>query len=378
MSPMTGRAGRRLRDAFDREHNNLNLVRLVLALTVLVDHSLALTSDGGHEFRGINAGFLAVFMFFGISGFLLLGSATGLPAKEYLRRRAARILPAFWVTLAVTAFVIAPGALVLTSSWCGAPCYLQADAGPLSYLLRNAGLWIFQPGIAGTPSGGAYSGIWNGSLWTLSFEFLCYLLLLGLAVAGIARRGRGLLTVWIGSWIVGAICTVIPALNSALTMFSQPLVTPLLYFVPVFLTGAVVARYAGQLPDSGLFALAGVLVFAVVLLLPVDPQSGKFGLSLATLAAPVLVYPVIWCACHMPGHDTFRRNDYSYGVYIYAFVVQQALIMTGFAGRGYVEFLAVTLLMTGALAVASWWLVERPVIAAVRRTPEAVAAVARR
>lgn len=83
--------------------------------------------------------------------------------RRYLRARVLRIMPAFWVCLAVTALVIAP----LTTGAFG-----QDNLG---YIAKNAALWVFQYDIAGTPAGVPYDAVWNGSLWTLAWEFSCYL-----------------------------------------------------------------------------------------------------------------------------------------------------------------------------------------------------------
>ena len=60
--------------------------------------------------------------------------------------------------------------------------------GPFDYVISNMFLKITQNSISGTPAGIVLPGAWNASLWTLFYEFLCYLVLGGLAVVGLLRR----------------------------------------------------------------------------------------------------------------------------------------------------------------------------------------------
>jgi peptidoglycan/LPS O-acetylase OafA/YrhL len=79
------------------------------------------------------------------------------------------------------------------------------------------------------------------------------------------------------------------------------------------------------------------------------------------LGVPALAYVVLWTATAMPRwtHGIGRRRDYSYGIYLYGFAVQQLLALFGVPRLGLVPYVAVTLVVTVALAAASWHLVER-------------------
>ena len=80
------------------------------------------------------------------------------------------------------------------------------------------------------------------------------------------------------------------------------------------------------------------------------------------LTAPFLAYLLIWLGSVLPSPAVVLRHDISYGLYIYAFPVQQLLILTGIHERGLLLYDLVALLATIPLAVASWLLVERPVM----------------
>jgi peptidoglycan/LPS O-acetylase OafA/YrhL len=142
--------------SFSGRHNGLNLIRLVLATLVLVDHALDLGgwSLGTLNFTHIDS--IAVYGFFGISGFLIAGSAVRNRPGRYLWQRFLRIFPGLWVCLAVTGLFIGIVAyLHAPLAHCGLSCYFSAPDGPFSYVYRNALLpnpYLYQFTIAGTPT----------------------------------------------------------------------------------------------------------------------------------------------------------------------------------------------------------------------------------
>ena len=101
--------------------------------------------------------------------------------------RVARIFPAFLVCLVVTAFVFAPIAYLHQHGTVDG--LLTTPTTPLNYVFGNATLRMFAFDVAGTPGNVPYPGAWNGSLWTLYYEFGCYMVVaaLGSAFAEVVR-----------------------------------------------------------------------------------------------------------------------------------------------------------------------------------------------
>ena len=165
--------------ALSRRDNALNFVRLTLATAVVLGHAWTL---GGFEESAV-AGLRdwAVNGFFAISGYLIAGSRMRLNLGPYLWRRALRILPAFYVCLIVTAFVIAPLSTLISGEH-------YDFASGVGYVVRNAGLYMVQWGIDDTLLAVPYEQVWNGSLWTLFYEFLAYIAAGLLLVVPFARR----------------------------------------------------------------------------------------------------------------------------------------------------------------------------------------------
>jgi len=90
-----------------------------------------------------------------------------------------------WVCLIVTAFVIAPLGVAIQG---GSASKLLLSRAPFEYVLGNSAVLILKHDIGGTPCGIPWPGWWDGSLWTLFFEVLCYLAIAVFGVVGLLRR----------------------------------------------------------------------------------------------------------------------------------------------------------------------------------------------
>ena len=128
-----------------------------------------------------------------------------------------------------------------------------------------------------------------------------------------------------------------------------------LYLGFMFLLGATIQLYMDRVPMHGSLAiLAGVVMAATM------AGGGFYAFGL-----PAFGYLMLYTAIALP--DRLRRvgrtRDYSYGVYIYAFPVQQVLALMGATRYGLLGYTLLSLLGTFALAVPSWHLVERPALA---------------
>ncbi len=340
----------------DPRRNGLNLVRLGLAVLVLHAHAFYIAGAGdGPHIDGENLGGWAVFGFFAVSGYLITASRWSNSLGTYLVHRIARIFPAFAVCLVVLVVLFAPiGYVVAHGSLEG---YLTTATTPANFVFSNALLRVNAYDIAGTPAGVPYPGAWNGSLWTLYYEFLCYLIVGALALVGWARRSPWAIA---GVWVVSVAAHAgwsrgIGTLMSANLDFQL-----LAKLLPLFLGGALVQRLRHHLPLhwSGALLSAAVVTVAVLVL-------DGWG---AQLTAPFLAYLLIWVGSVLPSPGIVRRHDISYGVYIYAFPVQQLVALIGLHTYGIAVFDVVALALTVPLATASWLLVERPVMRRARRS----------
>jgi peptidoglycan/LPS O-acetylase OafA/YrhL len=232
----------------------------------------------------------------------------------------------------------------------------------VGYVIHNVWLKINQPSIAHTLDGVPRPESWNGSLWTLFYEFLCYLLLAALAVLGMLRRRWTVLLLAIAAWAIQFLVTAIPSLNDQFNVFTDWQAGRMLILIPIFLTGSLLYLYQDLVPDSGALALACVGVAAMSFVLPIGTGSPGYSLTSTDLFAFTLAYPLIWLGIHLPFRRVGSTNDYSYGVYVYAFPVSQLLALWGVYKWGYVPYAALIVAMTIPFAVASWWLIEKPAL----------------
>jgi len=338
----------------DPRDNSLNLVRLVFALMVLLAHSYYIAGVGkGPELHGENLGGFAVFGFFTISGYLITGSRFTNQFGTYLLHRLARIMPAFWVCLLVIVGFFAPiGFWKAHGSLDG---YLTTQITPANFLVANAFLRIVFTDVAGTPTGIPYPGAWDGSLWSLYVEFVCYLIIGALGFFAIVRRSTVMMAVLFllsvaAQWQSARLMTYFGGNGDALFQIK---------LLPFFLGGSLLYMLRGKLPLHWAGALVAGVVTAVLTVKVVG-----WGMQ---AAAPFATYVFLWVASVTPSPRFAQRHDVSYGVYIYAFPVQQLLAVFGLHQHGFVLFNVLATLGTFPLAIASWLLVERPVMRRARR-----------
>lgn len=339
---------------FSLRRNGMNLVRLVLATSVLFHHSFPLLGLGEGPVWGVEAiGGWAVIGFFSLSGYLIMASRRTKTFGEYLSLRIARIYPAFLVCLAVTAFVFAP------ISWHRVRGSLEGFWGtptqPWRYLWDNITLKMTRWDVAGTPLEVPYPGAWNGSLWSLYYEFWCYIVIAVLGLLALARRSPWpALLLWAASvagWVHVHRSGLYEQIGFDLQMLGK--------LLPYFLAGAALQMLRGRIGMHPLLALAAAAGF--VLAVRWDPVIGG---QIASLCG---TYVLLWISHVLWSPGWVRRNDISYGMYIYAFQVQQLLAVLGLATLGYWRYSLLALAATVPLALASWYLLERPVLRAARR-----------
>ena len=336
--------------AFDPSKNSLNAIRLFMAATVIVSHSWLVSGLGAPPMlTGTDPGLVAVASFFAISGYLVTASRVRARSLwTYLWRRFLRIYPGFIAALVVVALVFAPVSTLLT------PANSLDWASAIRYVLANAGLFINQTTIDSTLTTNAFPFIWNIPLWTLFYEALCYLLV-GIVVSFVPRRALGAV---LAALLI--LCTAVSlAFRVAPGMLAMPILDHATSLASFFLAGAVMYLYRDSVPSSGLLAaLAVVLAVAFAGLGLFEP-----------LAAVLVAYVMLYAGSRLPLSRVGRRNDVSYGMYVYGFPVQQLIVlaMGGSALLPVWAFAIVSVALTIPLAWVSWLCVEKPALRLRRR-----------
>ena len=323
--------------------NNLDALRLVGALAVIFGHAYHIV---GRPFENpVVAGYpvqtLGVIIFFSISGYLITASwsRTRNPVS-YLAARSLRIFPALVVVVLVCMFVIGPVVSVLPNSqYFDAPNFW-------SYL----GNIILRPQyeLPGVWGDHPYPNAVNGSLWTLPAEFFCYLLVplvfLAPKVARIPVIGLLLAaSVWY---------SMTPPLESMVVWHSRISDNALMW---VFFAAGAILRL---LAERGLRFRTDVAVGLLAVHLVIAGTLPQHITKVAWLFLPYVVLAVGLASTPYVRRAS-RYGDLSYGLYLWAFPVQQLVIDLWGVQRMSVNLLIVTAI-TAALALVSWHVVEHP------------------
>ena len=346
---------RRTRSAsrLDSRDNALNLFRLILATAVFISHAYSITAAGPEpRWAGESLGGWAVIGFFVISGYLITASRMRSNLGTYLVQRIARIFPAFLVCMIITAAVFAPFAyFVQNDTLVG---FLTTPNTPVNYVFANAGLKITDYSVAGTLATVPYPYAWNGPLWTLYYEFLAYLVVgFAMIFAVVKRTPWTLVALFAGSVLVRANLDLLGRLTGG--NFEADLLSKLL---PYFLGGAVVYMLREWIPLRWWVALPSLAVGLLVAY-----QWNQWG---GQAAAPLFAVTILWLASWVPSPGFIKTNDVSYGLYIYAWPIQQLLALGGVHEHGLLVYNVATGAGALILASASWFLLERPVMRRVR------------
>ncbi len=325
----------------DGRATGFDYMRLLLAILIICFHSVvtAYGPDAQTDFNNTVYGkFLVPLllpMFFTLSGFLVAGSlmrSKGITI--FLGLRAFRIFPALFVDTLFCALIIGPLLTTLPLvDYIQSPelhKYFQNILGIIHYYL---------PGVFESNP----SHLVNGQLWTIPSELECYILLSILAVLGIHRHRMLFLSMVISAMLI---------LEFRVLYFSaEPWAGRLLPLY--FLSGVLVYLFRDKVRWNA-WLFGGSTILSVVFLS--NPK-------LAYLAPLPIAYTTVYIGLKNPKKiGLLKQGDYSYGLYLYGFPVQQALVATiPFASTWYGNIL-LGVPMTFVLAMLSWHLVEKRVL----------------
>ena len=327
--------------------NNFQLLRILAAAAVLLFHCYALTDRWTEEplwrlAHDQNLGALGVEIFFVVSGFLVTQS--WLARRRFDHFVVARVLRIYPALIAATVVTIALAAASSKLPWAGFLAHPQTG----DYFWHTALGLDVRDRLPGAFVANPYPNVVNGSLWTLPIELRFYI---ALALAGII----GLLAHRV-LWLVA----VIAALTAMLTWpayslglleghggaIAGPLAT-------LFLLGSLAYAWRDALPVSLVAALAalGLMVW--------NPG----GYPRGALFAPLLTYVVLVAAYHprLRLRAFNRLGDYSYGLYVYSFPIQQTVVER-VVGIAPLPLFACALPLALVVAMLSWHALEQPAL----------------
>ena len=358
-----------LAQAFNPRANSIGFVRWLMAFMVIFSHAGPLAGFYGGQDLGTqfsteqSLGGVAVCGFFFLSGFLISKSRMGSASTpRFFWRRIMRIIPAWWATLLVVAFVFGPIAWIREAGTIDGYFNAVID-NPLTYFVNNMFLILNQPSIAGMGTSIPFYTIhggfeWNGSAWTLAFEFAAYIVVGVLGMIG-ALRHR----------IVGGVVAVIiiifatfqwlrvGELNQASFVFSD---FRLLLLLAPFAFGMLFALFGDKIPLDDRLAVA-----AITIALFTYAKGGWL-----VFGQYAFCYFLIWFAIRATKLQRWEKfGDFSYGIYIIAWPLMQFAAYFGLQNQGWIVYHLVIVIGCHIYAYLSWHLIEKPAMSLKNWTP---------
>ena len=324
--------------------NNLDFVRLVAAGMVLYGHSFALLGIKEPLFLSwLPLGPLGVYIFFTISGYLVSESWDRDPhLARFFARRLLRIVPGLVVCIALSVLVLGPLMTTLALRDYFSSKYTW---GYFQNILLH--IVYYLPGVF---EHNKIPNAVNGSIWSLPVEFLMYIVV---ATVGLVSKSRWLsLILAIGSAVI---CLNWAQVSSEMLVVYNFDLRQAFICGTYFWVGACFYKFALR---AHLSLTVGMLaLFAMICLEP-----WTRALALATwVLLPVVVLTFGFAQSSTLSRLT-RSGDYSYGIYIYAFPIQQTVAVL-LPDLGIGTYILMCLLSSLILAILSWHLVERTALA---------------
>lgn len=324
-----------------RNGNNLDLIRLVAALSVIFYHSFALnpqwnmTDPIKDTFGYVTTGGLAVKVFFFISGLLVTNSLlTRGSIYHFIASRFFRIFPGLFFVLFVSSVIIGPITTTLPLK-----SYLLSEE-TFSYIYKNIILdtQYFLPGVLSQNKYGV-----NGSLWTIHYEVLAYLFLLVTYMSGVCKSKTA-------SSLACIIVILEPITPFKGIIFASSDNSAVYLLAPCFALGSLLAINKEKYKSN--------LYLPILMALPILIVSDEAMKSL------FISISVCLFALHVSSLELVKKlkikSDISYGVYLWGFPIQQ--IYSQFFSFDTLINITLSAVTTMLIAMISWFFVEKPSI----------------
>jgi peptidoglycan/LPS O-acetylase OafA/YrhL len=334
-------------------HNNFKLIRLLCALLVIISHCYRDKDPIVWLTKGLFGGSgFAMPAFFFLSGLLVAQSLEYSSSRgNFLWKRFLRLYPAAVAAIILTACLIGP--LVTTvplRTYFTSPIFLRYLQ---TSLLVRIGFRL--PGVfGGSPLGPSV----NSSLWSLALEWKCYA---GLFLLSFIRRKKAYLPLLLILLALAVLADAFygPVESAGKDIFGSRFVLyPYSGLTAQFILGILTWQFRDRIIIRAWWPLAILLVGWI---------AAKFGVFIYAwylLLPAILLYAAVTATSFL--HRLTPRPDLSYGLYIWAFPIEQLTINYLHLSSPTSLFFA-TLLLTLPVALLSWYAIESPALRSKRR-----------
>ncbi|MCR5216123.1 MAG: acyltransferase [Lachnospiraceae bacterium] len=308
----------KLSEFLKQQPNNLNLVKLIAAILVMITHAYAY--GRGYQLydwyelltkKEYSLGTIAVLTFFFYSGLLITKSILRHPSpKDFVWRRLRRIYPSYVVVLLFIVFLSGP----IISEY--SPGEYMSHPGTYRYLSNL--LFIPCHTLPGVFISNAFDASVNGPIWTIRLELVCYVITLCCLVVGLLKPKKIFYTLGLyGLFLVGMIGCYQAGFLSLGTFVNVLLFLTMYYEGMIF---AILSDYITIKPYVFYMALAVFVLF-----------QGLGWYELSFLIA--LPWILLWCGFGWRGQWKMgnRLGSASYEIYLWGGFVGQ-LVCYAFGG----------------------------------------------
>lgn len=325
--------------------SGFDYMRLIFSICIIFSHA-KIICYGAIEGNRLGYGYMdyglrfVVPAFFALSGFLVAGSLErSRTMLNFVGLRVFRIIPALFVEVILSALILGPLCTTLPlHEYYTDPEFRLYFLNILGYIHYNLpGVFLNHP-----------SGTVNIQLWTIPYELICYMILSVFAVLGIFKNRKSLL-------IVVSLCLLMQILNSALHPDKDENLMISEGFLPVFcfISGVVLYRWRDKIAWSGILCATMIALVWVIC---------AFLSDIRLCALPLSYVTIYFGLFNPPRNRILLSGDYSYGIYLYGWPLQQALLeVSPIFQEWRMNFIGAAV-CASLLAVFSWWAVERPVL----------------
>ncbi|ATA24697.1 acyltransferase [Brenneria goodwinii] len=331
-----------------KHDNSFDIIRHIAAIMVIYSHHFALSGMKEPSFLGVGSfGSCAVLIFFSISGYLISQSYMRTKSNYgYAKKRFLRVYPGLAVCLIFTIYICGgflgkDGFLSWVSSIEAIKTYLRV------IFLTGVGVVGVQPeGMNYFTYDYILSNTMNGSVWTLFFEVFDYIAI-AFALSLFKKHNTGVFLLLICSIILQIICIEYGITKLALRATS-------LFTIP-FAFGALLFIYKEKWFYCNRVKFSMLIISMLVMFF-----------SMGNEILSKTIYPMALCYVTLLVGLSFKdvmikgRFDFSYGIYIYAFPIQQIIINE--TNIGFFPSMLLSLILTIIIASISWFFVEKPML----------------
>ena len=336
--------------ALPHNTNNFDFLRLFAACLVIVFHASCLMGRFQDPLSYIthnstDLGALAVSIFFVISGYLITQSfERSKSILQYVGARFLRICPGMFALCVVTACCLGP--LVSENNWHD----YFADNDFWKYF-RNCQFMQTFVHLPGVFMHNHYPGAVNGSIWTLPVEAFMYAVTLCLGITRL-QKYKICMTVIFAALIAADMQIFSTPAGGQTTFLWLPPMVATAKFTIMYLAGALFYLYRNSIKLSWQAALLTLAFLAA-----------SYGTPHSRLVEYFCVPYLVMFGAYFPApylRNAAKYGDFSYGIYLYGFVVQQSIMYFTQGHLSPIKFILLSLAISFVCAYFSWNLVEKP------------------